>query len=204
MTTVIFNWSVNKMLRDERKKELKKKIFLTSIELFKEYGYDNVTVDKIVSTCGIAKGTFFTYFPKKEHVLLHLGHTQNELVKEVIQKHQETNMKERLKLIFNELLSVYEEHGEVLKLTLYETIRSTLKEESTNIVKFNEALSDIIDESMQNGLFQSRFNPLHIASVLVGIYFNALITWSSAETKEDLKEIFHPQFEIVWEGIVAQ
>ncbi|QGH33913.1 hypothetical protein GI584_07710 [Gracilibacillus salitolerans] len=85
-----------------------------------------------------------------------------------------------------------------------ETIRSALREESTNIVKFNEALSDIIDESMQNGLFQSRFNPQHIASVLVGIYFNALITWSSAETKEDLKEIFHPQFEIVWEGIAAQ
>ncbi|WP_088103065.1 TetR/AcrR family transcriptional regulator [Halalkalibacter urbisdiaboli] len=192
------------MLRDERKKELKQKIFLKSIELFKEHGYDNVTVDKIVSTCGIAKGTFFTYFPKKEHVLLHLGNSQNELVKEVIQKHQEANLKKRLQLIFNHLFTVYLEHRDLLKLTLSETIRSALKEESTNIVKFKDALTDIIHESMQNGTFHSRFAPQHIASVLVGIYFNTLITWSIAESEEDLKDIFHTQFEIVWEGIVAQ
>ncbi|MFA9457560.1 TetR/AcrR family transcriptional regulator [Halalkalibacter sp. AB-rgal2] len=192
------------MLRHERKKELKEKIFLTSIKLFKEYGYDNVTIDKIVSACGIAKGTFFRYFPKKEHVLVHLGQTQNDLIVEVIQKQQEKNLKERLKLIFDEMFTVYEEHGELLQLTLSETIRAALKEESTNILNFREVLTDVIDESIQNGLFQSHTNTQHIASVLVGIYFNSLMTWSIAGTNEDLKEIFHTQFEIVWKGIAPQ
>ncbi|MFA9559960.1 TetR/AcrR family transcriptional regulator [Evansella sp. AB-rgal1] len=189
------------MLRDKRKKELKQKIFLTSIELFKEYGYDNVTVDKIVSACGIAKGTFFTYFSKKEHVLLHLGNSQIELVKDIIQKHQETHLEKRLQLIFNDLLTVYVEHGDLLKRTLSETIRSALKEESTNIVRFKEVLTEIIEESMNNGNFESRFDPQHIASVLVGNYFNTLVMWSIAESEEDLKHIFQLQFEIIWKGI---
>lgn len=41
----------------------KRKIFNTAMKLFKEKGYDNVTVDEIVAGAEIAKGTFYIYFP---------------------------------------------------------------------------------------------------------------------------------------------
>ncbi|MDG5788813.1 TetR/AcrR family transcriptional regulator [Evansella sp. AB-P1] len=190
------------MLREERKKELKKDIFLKSIELFKEYGYENVSVEKIASACGIAKGTFFNYFPKKEHVLLHLGSSQIVLVKEIIQTHQCSNIKSKVHHIFRELLATYSQHADLLKLTISETIRSALKAESANILTLTDTLTDMFIDAKNTGLFQSAFDPKTISSVLVGIYFNSLITWSLSESPdEDLEIIFNSQFEVVWEGI---
>ncbi|WP_088102830.1 TetR/AcrR family transcriptional regulator [Halalkalibacter urbisdiaboli] len=190
------------MLREKRKKELKKQIFLKSIELFKEYGYDNVTVEKIASSCGIAKGTFFNYFPKKEHVLLYLGNSQNDFLQENIQKYQNEKIKQKLLLNFKALLSVYLENSDLLKLTLSETIRSALKDESKNIILFKHTLSEMIEEAITNKTLSTRHDSITIASVLVGIYFNTLISWSISEDgSNDIVTIFENQFEVIWEGI---
>ncbi|MGM7683509.1 TetR/AcrR family transcriptional regulator [Cytobacillus sp. Hm23] len=190
------------MLREERKKELKKQIFLKSIELFKEYGYDNVTVENIASSCGIAKGTFFNYFPKKEHVLLYLGHSQNDLLQEIIRKHQDLKIKKKLLLIFKELLSVYLENTDLLKLTLSETIRSALKDETRNIGLFKESLAELLEDAITNDMLPTHFSSKTIASVLIGIYFNTLISWSVNEGQSnDIFIIFQDQFEVAWQGI---
>ncbi|WP_058308380.1 TetR/AcrR family transcriptional regulator [Gracilibacillus massiliensis] len=190
------------MLREERKKELKNQIFLKSIELFKEYGYENVTVEKIASSCGIAKGTFFNYFPKKEHVLLYLGNSQNDFLQDIVQKYQHLKIKQQLLNIFKELLSVYLKNSDLFKLTISETIRSALKDESTNINAFKETITEVIEKAKQNNILNTHFASGTISSVLVGIYFNTLINWSlSQEKNESIITLFEKQFEVVWEGI---
>jgi AcrR family transcriptional regulator len=203
MTAVILMKRGGKsVLREERKRELQKRIFLKSIELFKEYGYDNVTVESIASTCGIAKGTFFNYFPKKEHVLLYLGNSQNDYLQEIAQKYKGEKMKQQLLFIFKELLTVYMDNSELLKLTLSETIRSALKDESRNISLFKETITALIEEAKKNEKINTRFDSKTIASVCVGIYFNTLIIWSvSQEENDDIVSIFEKQFEVIWEGI---
>lgn len=190
------------MLREERKKQLKKQIFLKSIELFKEYGYDNVTVETIATSCGIAKGTFFNYFSKKEHLLLYLGNSQNDYLLEIAQKYKDIKIKQKLLLLFKELLSVYLENSDLLKLTLSETIRSALKDESKNIELFKESIATLIDEAKTNKSIQTQFDSETIASVLVGIYFNTLIGWTIGQDESAyIAAIFEKQFEVVWEGI---
>ncbi|XOS92284.1 TetR/AcrR family transcriptional regulator [Brevibacillus laterosporus] len=39
---------------------------MQALKLFKEKGFENVTVEEITKACGIAKGTFYNYFPKKK------------------------------------------------------------------------------------------------------------------------------------------
>jgi AcrR family transcriptional regulator len=192
------------VLREARKKEMKEQIYLRSIALFKEKGYDHVTIEEVASACGIAKGTFFNYFSKKEHVLLHLGNAQIERMGEIINKYQQVQLKERLQSIFNELLSPYAEHSELLKLTLSETLKSALvmQEESSNIKLFQETLSHIINQAKGGGQFQSQWEPDVIASVLVGIYFNTLISWSFIHTQEEsITNLFQKQLDVVWGGI---
>jgi AcrR family transcriptional regulator len=100
------------ILRENRKKELTEQIFFKAIELFKEKGYDNVTVEEIAVVCGIAKGTFFNYFQKKEHVLLHLGNAQIQRMEQIIQKHSSKTLKVRLQHIFGDLLTAYLENSD--------------------------------------------------------------------------------------------
>ncbi len=44
-------------------------LFRAATKLFVERGYNNVTVEDITEAADVGKGTFFNYFPTKEHVL---------------------------------------------------------------------------------------------------------------------------------------
>ncbi len=56
-------------LRALQKRGKRTRIYEAAIRLFRERGYDGVTVDEIVASAGTSKGTFFNYFPTKDHVL---------------------------------------------------------------------------------------------------------------------------------------
>ncbi len=48
----------------------KRKIFDTAMHLFVERGYDNVTVDDIVSAAATSKGAFYNHFVSKDQIVL--------------------------------------------------------------------------------------------------------------------------------------
>jgi len=48
----------------------KKNIFDIAMRLFIERGYDNVTVDDIVSAAGTSKGAFYNHFVSKDQIVL--------------------------------------------------------------------------------------------------------------------------------------
>ncbi len=50
---------------EQRKQELLK----IAYKMFIEKGYDNTSVDEIIAEAGIAKGTYYYYFPSKEDTL---------------------------------------------------------------------------------------------------------------------------------------
>src|SRR5215468_11785147 len=56
-------------LRAEKKNKLRGRIFENAIQLFKERGFDEVTIDDIVGQLEISQATFFNYFPSKDAIL---------------------------------------------------------------------------------------------------------------------------------------
>lgn len=55
--------------RERRKAEARTLLYDTALRLFRSRGYDQTTVQDIADAADTAKGTFFAYFPTKEHVL---------------------------------------------------------------------------------------------------------------------------------------
>jgi AcrR family transcriptional regulator len=56
-------------------KEIKERILTRSDEIFRQFGYNKVTMEKIASDLGISKKTLYRYFSNKDHIL-------KEIVKE--------------------------------------------------------------------------------------------------------------------------
>ena len=56
-------------LRERKKAKLRQRIIETSLELFKERGYNETRVADIVEALEISQPTFFRYFPSKDAVL---------------------------------------------------------------------------------------------------------------------------------------
>lgn len=59
--------------REQAKLERRERIYEAALSLFRAQGYDSTTVDQITRHAGMAKGTFFNYFPTKDAVLRYLG-----------------------------------------------------------------------------------------------------------------------------------
>ena len=55
--------------RQKQAEALRGLIYETALGLFRERGYESTSVDRITAAAGVAKGTFFNYFPSKDHVL---------------------------------------------------------------------------------------------------------------------------------------
>lgn len=58
-----------KMTKGEKTKQ---HLYSCAIQLFREKGYDQVSVEEIVREAGTAKGTFYIYFESKADVLLYM------------------------------------------------------------------------------------------------------------------------------------
>ncbi len=56
-------------LREHQKRDTRARLYETALGLFRERGYDDVTVAEIAEAAGVAKGTFFNYYPTKDHLL---------------------------------------------------------------------------------------------------------------------------------------
>ena len=67
--------SIDQMVgkREQGKVERKERLYEAALNLFRGQGYEMTTVDQITRQAGLAKGTFFNYFPTKDAVLRYMG-----------------------------------------------------------------------------------------------------------------------------------
>src|SRR5687768_386466 len=55
--------------RERHKAEIRERLFRTAIDLYMTRGLQATTVKEITEAADVGKGTFFNYFPTKEHIL---------------------------------------------------------------------------------------------------------------------------------------
>lgn len=190
-------------LREHRKKELKEGIFTQAIRLFNERGFGKVTIEDITSACGIAKGTFYNYFPRKEHILLHLGQTQLALLKESIERHAGVkDIRERLKLMFMDLTVRYDKDPCLLKAAVIEIMRSSELEQELQLEEEARlALVPLFEAAIRDGQVSGRWSPDQLSLAVVGMYNHIITTWLKETGEGDLLTIFNMYLDILWYGI---
>ncbi|ANY70952.1 hypothetical protein BBD42_23990 [Paenibacillus sp. BIHB 4019] len=193
------------MLRQQRKQELKERIFRHAVQLFREKGFANVTIDEITQSCGVAKGTFYNYFPRKEAILLDLGQMQLEVTGENLERYALINgIKEKLLTLFRDLFQKYAVNAGLAKLTITEILRSPLlmQEEFNVINKFEKLLDGLLNEAQRQKQLPSYLASADVAAVLAGLYFHALLAWAaSVEEAWQMQAGFERRFEVIWEGL---
>ena len=61
--------AVTKTNRGRPRTELRGAIYQAALTLFREQGFARTSVDDVVAAAGVAKGTFFNFFPSKLGVM---------------------------------------------------------------------------------------------------------------------------------------
>lgn len=86
----------------------KKKIVSAAWKLFYEQGYDNTTIDDIVSESGTSKGSFYHYFKSKDDLLSSLSYVFDDKYEELQQTLGGMSCTEKLLYLNKELFKMIE------------------------------------------------------------------------------------------------
>src|SRR5215469_6169258 len=62
--------------RQRRSAEIRERLFRSALAVFAQKGFAESTVEDITEAADVGKGTFFNYFPSKDHILMAFGEMQ--------------------------------------------------------------------------------------------------------------------------------
>ena len=72
--------------RARRQAETRARILRAALDLFARQGFFSTTVEQITEAADVGKGTFFNYFPSKEHVLAGFAEVQTAKVQAALEE----------------------------------------------------------------------------------------------------------------------
>src|SRR5437879_9604558 len=78
--------------RQRRSAELRERLFRAALTMFARKGFVETTVEDITEAADVGKGTFFNYYPSKEHILIALCEMQLGKLEAAIENARRTNM----------------------------------------------------------------------------------------------------------------
>ena len=70
--------------RERRRTELRERLARSALALFVECGFAATTIEDITNAADVGKGTFFNYFPGKDHILANFARLEVERVRRFV------------------------------------------------------------------------------------------------------------------------
>jgi len=163
--------SANVGRRERRAAETRLRLFRCALQLITERGLANVTVEDITEAADVGKGTFFNYFPSKEHVLGVMGEIQLGKLREAASEAADTS--QRVEVVLHRLVHrLAEEPGRSPRLAralissflASESVRSILKR---NLQEGRKTIAGVIETGQRRGEINPNLKKEKVATQLL-------------------------------------
>jgi AcrR family transcriptional regulator len=165
--------------RERKKDETRHRIFHSAIDLFREKGFAQTTVDDITAKADVAKGTFFNYFHRKEAVLAFLSETRLQAIEEnaeaILAETRPTL--EKLMDTYSTAASAYEEDRELSRYVLIELMARLFSPTEEVLVRWHRQIVQLVVQGQENGDLRRDLDPTRVEAVLTGLYYATLYEW---------------------------
>jgi AcrR family transcriptional regulator len=204
--------------KQREKKRRKSDIKKAARKVFREKGYKKATMNDIAEYAQLSPGTLYLYFENKEELYASLSIDMivymTEQVSEVLEM-EAFSIEEKLAGVNSIFVEMYDYDAKVLINLFHLQSADTLDRLSPQIIqqmkdassKSHKALASIIQEGMDQGLFQKE-HPVAVADIIWGL-FSGVILW--VESKHQLnqgknfaKETFETAFNIFLKGLKSK
>lgn len=182
----------------------KRRIFNTAVKLFSEKGYDNTNIEEITAIAGVAKGTLYYHFTKKEDIFDMLLEEGRKLLKNNIELKTRncTTSLDKIKAVILVQIKVIVNYESFLNVIFSEL----WGEESRNIkckkavFEYIKILEDIIKEGIDKGEFYDG-NVEALASGIFGITVSSLIYRLKKNREVNVVDVYNGFIETVVRGL---
>lgn len=160
--------------------ETKKKLMAAAKEIIAEKGLANTSVAEITKRCGVANGTFYTYFKRKEDVVFALSRSMYQEIRERALAHPGSFM-QRLNFFMIEFSACIEKSG--LKLC-QEWVRNTVdpnlvtNEDDRGKLAFDiQSAELLLEDGIRRGELQADLPVEILAHSLMDVLYGQMLCW---------------------------
>jgi AcrR family transcriptional regulator len=194
--------------RARRAAETRERIFRAALRLFAERGFVNTTVQDITEAADVGKGTFFNYFPSKEHVLAAFGEVQVSKVAAAVGA-PDAALERPLRVTLQRMvLSLAEEPGRSpalvrALLTAILTSPSMRQLMLRHLERARTLLAEFFRAAQRQGRLRRDQRPEELAHAMQRMFFGTMFMWA-VDPSGDLKDRFIQSLELSWGGMQSQ
>jgi AcrR family transcriptional regulator len=192
--------------RERRSIELRERLFHAAIRLFALKGFSETTVEDITNAADVGKGTFFNYFPSKEHILASFGRMQIRKVQAAADAAPGTPLTIQvfLRNLALDVISVPAQNPAVVRALLLANLSSEPVREAMREIHRDATacLARIVEVGQQRGEIRKDLDAGDIAPVLRQSLLGALLIWS-LYGDGSLESRIETVLKVLWNGLAA-
>jgi AcrR family transcriptional regulator len=182
-------------------------LFHAALKLFAEKGFAETTVEDITNAADVGKGTFFNYFPSKDHILLAFGEMQLGKLQEAINIARRTNepMPEFLRALGMRMTQEPTRNPAIIRALLQAYLSTTpVREAMIDLQNRVHALhTQMIQLGQERGEIRSDLPAADIAYVFRQTIFGTLLIWS-LYGDATLHSRIESAFNVLWSGLTPR
>ncbi len=199
---------------EEKIETTEDKIIQAAIEIFSQKGYNGTTTKEIAGKAGIAEGTIFRYFPKKQDLLHGILIKAIEVmapkiigrgIAEIFKEHSDRSDREVLITFMKNRLEIIQQHFAIIKVVLNEA-QYHPDIQALYIHKVLPPIKEIIDNFFIEGIKKGRFQQYHpsiLTAMMVGTVGMSILLQHNKYLAEGLskEEIMEQMADVLLTGI---
>jgi AcrR family transcriptional regulator len=190
--------------RSRRSAELRERLFRSALDLFAKKGFAETTVEDITNAADVGKGTFFNYFPSKDHILLAFGEMQLARLRQAVDEARATNepLPKFLRSLSARMTAEPTRNPDLIRVILLAflsnpEVRHAMMDLQTRVLALH---SEMIQLGQERGEIRNDLPPIEIAQVFRQVIFGTLLIWS-LYGDASLQSRMDSAFEMVWTGL---
>jgi AcrR family transcriptional regulator len=193
--------------RERRSAETRERLFRAALDLFARKGFTETTVEDITETADVGKGTFFNYFPSKDHILLAFGEMQLAKLESAVAEARASRepMQQFLRSLGVRMTQEPTRHPGIIRTLLQAYLSTTpVREAMLDLQKRIHVLhTEIVRLGQERGEIRTDLPASEISQVFRQTIFGTLLFWS-LYGDASLHPRMESAFNVLWSGLAPR
>ena len=193
--------------RERRTAETRERLFRSALDLFAKKGFAETTVEDITEAADVGKGTFFNYFPSKDHILLGFVELQLGKLQSLVVEARTSGvpMPQFLRSMAMRMTQEPTRNPGIMRSLFMAYISTTpVRQVMADLQKRAHALhTEIIEMGQARGEIRQDLPASEIANVFRQTIFGTLLFWS-LQGDSTLQVRMESALNVLWSGMAPR
>jgi AcrR family transcriptional regulator len=190
--------------RQKRSLQIRERLFRAALDLFAQHGFADTTVEDITNAADVGKGTFFNYFPSKDHILLAFAEMQLAKLQAIIENLRSTHVPvpQFLRTLAVRMTEEPGRNPSIVRAMLLANLSSTPVREGMRInqARGHKLLTEFVQIGQERGELRNDLPAGDIAHVFRQTVFGTLLVWS-LYGDDSLATRIRTALDVLWQGL---